>query len=362
MVTIRIRGLTKRFGDSVALRGLDLDIAAGELFFLLGPSGCGKTTLLRSIAGFHLPDEGTIHFDGDEVSHVPPHRRETAMMFQSYALWPHLNVFRNVAFGLEERKVPRAEIRTRVQQALDMVKMGDFAQRKINQLSGGQQQRVALARALVVRPRCLMLDEPLSNLDAKLRIEMRTEIRRICKEFGLTAIYVTHDQKEALSIADRMAILDGGRIVQIGAPEEIYRHPHTATVASFIGETNFIPGLVASPPDTEGNYDIETDLGPFQAHPGDGNWQPRLGDRVLLSIRPECLSLQNARPPINAIAGRLAESTYLGETAHYALKTGAEPDTIHIAELNPRRVIRDRGDETWHATADTQDIVMVPAG
>ena len=188
MVSIQIRGLVKRFGSVVALNQLDIDIASGELFFLLGPSGCGKTTLLRSIAGFHLPEEGEILFDGDDVSQVPPHKRETAMMFQSYALWPHLNVFKNVAFGLEERRVKKAEIKERVEEALAMVKMDGLGNRKINQLSGGQQQRVALARALVVRPRCLMLDEPLSNLDAKLRIEMRTEIRRICKEVGLTAI------------------------------------------------------------------------------------------------------------------------------------------------------------------------------
>lgn len=361
MVSIRIRGLTKRFGDTVALSGLDLDVGAGELFFLLGPSGCGKTTLLRAIAGFHLPEEGTIHFDDDEVSQVPPHRRETAMMFQSYALWPHLNVFRNVAFGLEERRVPKAELRQRVQQALDMVKMGAYAQRKINQLSGGQQQRVALARALVVRPRCLMLDEPLSNLDAKLRVEMRTEIRRICKEFGLTAIYVTHDQKEALSIADRMAILDGGKIAQIGAPEEIYRHPHTATVASFIGETNFIPGAVAAAR-ADGTWEVDTPHGRFLGRPGNPAWAPRGGERALLSIRPECLSLSADPPRLNAIAGQLVESTYLGETAHYTLKTegGSSPETIEVAELNPRRVIRDRG-ATWFAAADPEDIVMVPA-
>ena len=234
MVSIQIRGLVKRFGNLVALNRLDLDIASGELFFLLGPSGCGKTTLLRSIAGFHLPEEGTILFDGDDVSQVPPHKRETAMMFQSYALWPHLNVHKNVAFGLEERRVKKTEIGERVEEALSMVKMDGLGNRKINQLSGGQQQRVALARALVVRPRCLMLDEPLSNLDAKLRIEMRTEIRRICKEFGLTAIYVTHDQKEALSIADRLAVLDSGNIAQVGTPEEVYRKPHTALVPTIL--------------------------------------------------------------------------------------------------------------------------------
>lgn len=359
MVSIRIRGLTKRFGETIALQGLDLDIRAGELFFLLGPSGCGKTTLLRAIAGFHLPEEGSIHFDDDDVTQVPPHKRNTAMMFQSYALWPHLNVFRNVAFGLEEQKVPKTEIRERVQQALEMVKMGDYAQRKINQLSGGQQQRVALARALVVRPRCLMLDEPLSNLDAKLRIEMRTEIRRICKEFGLTAIYVTHDQKEALSIADHMAILDGGKIAQIGPPEEVYRHPHTATVASFIGETNFIPGTVDAA-NADGSYRISTATGEFTASPGNPEWKPQNGENILISIRPECLSLSVEKSSQNVVAGKLAESVYLGEIAHYALKTESDPKTIHIAELNPRRVVREEG-TLLYATADPRDIVMVPA-
>lgn len=211
MVSLSICGLVKRFGEVTALDRLDLEIAAGELFFLLGPSGCGKTTLLRAIAGFHLPDEGQIRFDGEEVTGLPPHKRDTGMMFQSYALWPHLNVYRNVAFGLEERRVPKAELKARVEAALAMVHLEGLGERRIHQLSGGQQQRVALARALVVRPRCLLLDEPLSNLDAKLRVEMRSEIRRLCKEHGLTTLYVTHDQKEALAMADRIAGLQAGR-------------------------------------------------------------------------------------------------------------------------------------------------------
>ena len=221
MLAVTIEGLTKRFGDFTALDQINLRIEPGELFFLLGPSGCGKTTLLRHIAGFYLPDEGRILFGEQDVTRVPPHRRDTGMMFQSYALWPHLTVAQNVAFGLEERKRPRAEIKERVAAALASVRMENFGDRKINQLSGGQQQRVALARALVIRPRCLLLDEPLSNLDAKLRGEMRQEIRRVCKEFGLTAIYVTHDQKEALSIADRLAVLEAGRLAQVGTPREV---------------------------------------------------------------------------------------------------------------------------------------------
>ncbi|MEO6054691.1 MAG: ABC transporter ATP-binding protein, partial [Chthoniobacterales bacterium] len=205
MISITIENLVKKFGDNTALDSISLRIEPGELFFLLGPSGCGKTTLLRNIAGFYTPDSGRILFDQEDVTHLPPHKRNTGMMFQSYALWPHMTVAKNVSFGLEERKLPKAEIRERTEAALASVKIEKYADRKIAQLSGGQQQRVALARALVIRPRALLLDEPLSNLDARLRLEMRTEIRRVCKEYGLTAVYVTHDQKEALSVSDRMA-------------------------------------------------------------------------------------------------------------------------------------------------------------
>jgi len=357
MVSIRIRNLVKRFGEVVAVDRLDLDIEGGELFFLLGPSGCGKTTLLRSIAGFHLPDAGSIHFDGDEVTRAPPHRRETAMMFQSYALWPHLNVHRNVAFGLEERKLPKAEIAARVEEALAMVKMEGLGTRKINQLSGGQQQRVALARALVVRPRCLMLDEPLSNLDAKLRIEMRGEIRRICKENGLTAIYVTHDQKEALSIADRLAVLDKGSIVQLGTPEEVYRRPISPLVAGFIGETNLLAGEVLSV--SGDRFRVRTVLAELEGHPADPHWRPAPGETVTVSIRPECLALETGEAGGNRIAGRLTESVYLGEVAHYSLLCEGLEAPLRLSELNPRRVIRDT-EHLLHASAKPEDVVILP--
>ncbi len=356
MVSLSIRGLVKRFGELVALDRLDLDIAAGELFFLLGPSGCGKTTLLRAIAGFHFPDEGTIRFDGEDVTRVPPHKRGTGMMFQSYALWPHLNVFRNVAFGLEERRVPKAEIRARVEEALAMVRMEGLGSRKIHQLSGGQQQRVALARALVVRPRCLLLDEPLSNLDAKLRIEMRGEIRRICKDFGLTAIYVTHDQKEALSMADRMAVLDAGRLAQVGTPEELYRRPASAFVAGFVGETNLVPGTLVSV--SEEDHLVRTAFGEIAGRVAATDWSPSPGDPVLLSIRPECLAPVPEGGASNRISGKLAESVYLGEIAHYTLRP-ATGDPIHLAELNPRRVLRETG-ALLHATAKPEDVVLLP--
>ena len=355
MVSISIKNLTKRFGKTVALDNVSLEIEAGELFFLLGPSGCGKTTLLRSIAGFYLPDAGEILFDGKDVTQTPPHRRNTAMMFQSYALWPHMSVAKNVAFGLEERKVAKAEITKRVAKALDTVRMGEYASRKINQLSGGQQQRVALARALVVRPQCLMLDEPLSNLDAKLRLEMRSEIRRICKEFGLTAVYVTHDQKEALSIADRMAILDFGTVAQIGTPFEIYRSPRTKIVADFIGETNFIEGTVSAG-DGE-RCEVSTDHGAFTGRAADPDWTPVPGEKITISIRPESLSLVETRPEMNGIAGHVAESTYLGEIAQYALQPDAG-GLIRVAELNPAST-REPGETHLFATMSPDDVVVI---
>jgi ABC-type Fe3+/spermidine/putrescine transport system ATPase subunit len=359
MVSLTLRGIVKRFGDLAALDRVDLDIAGGELFFLLGPSGCGKTTLLRAIAGFHFPDEGTIRFDDDDVTTVPPHKRDTGMMFQSYALWPHLNVFRNVAFGLEERKVPKTEIKARVEEALAMVRMEGLGTRKINQLSGGQQQRVALARALVIRPRCLLLDEPLSNLDAQLRIEMRGEIRRICKEFGLTAIYVTHDQKEALSMADRMAVLDAGRLAQVGTPEELYRRPANAFVAGFVGETNLIPGTIAFV--SGENHYVRTAFGDVAGRVVAPGWTPVAGESVTLSIRPECLSLSATPPVQNGIAGTLVESVYLGEIAQYTLRPDGGGQPIHLSELNPRRVIRETGN-AFHASAKPEDVVVLPGG
>ena len=355
MISLTLDKLTKRFGDMVALHAIDLRIEPGEIFFLLGPSGCGKTTLLRSLAGFYIPDSGKIWFGDEDVTRLPPHERNTGMMFQSYALWPHMTVAKNVAFGLEERRVPEAEITQRVQQALDSVQMGAYGQRRIHQLSGGQQQRVALARALVIRPRCLLLDEPLSNLDTKLRIEMRAEIRRVCKEFGLTAIYVTHDQKEALSIADRMAVMEAGHLRQVGKPGEIYRAPHSRFVADFMGETNFLEGKVVA---VQGSsLQVETSLRIFTATIGGNGWQPRDGETATLSIRPEAWKLGVPADAENAVAGHLAERVYLGETAQYQFKSG--PQRLKIFELNPRFV--DLGSEReLHAAAAAEDVVALP--
>jgi iron(III) transport system ATP-binding protein len=356
MISIRIQNLTKRFGSTVALHGLDLTIRPGELFFLLGPSGCGKTTLLRSIAGFYIPEEGSIFFGEDEVTRLEPHRRNTAMMFQSYALWPHMSVAENVAFGLEERKVPRAEIKMRVGEALESVRMGSYAERKPNQLSGGQQQRVALARALVIRPRCLLLDEPLSNLDAKLRLEMRTEIRRVCKEFNLTTVYVTHDQKEALSISDRMAILESGHILQVGTPRDVYRRPTRKTVAHFIGETDFIAGTVKTA--EGGHIFVDTAIGRFEGLPGDSTRMPAAGARVTISIRPECWRLGGESRDVNCVAGKIGEAVYLGEAAQYAFVPEKGGEALKIYELNPRFVGRST-EKPLFASAEVEDVVIL---
>ncbi len=354
MISIRIEKLTKRFGTVTALRGLDLTIEPGELFFLLGPSGCGKTTLLRSLAGFYIPEEGSIRFGEEDVTRLAPHKRNTGMMFQSYALWPHMSVAENVAFGLEERRVPKEEIKRRVAEALESVRMGDYADRRPNQLSGGQQQRVALARALVIRPRCLLLDEPLSNLDAKLRLEMRTEIRRVCKEFNLTTVYVTHDQKEALSISDRMAILDGGRILQVGTPREVYRRPTCKTVANFIGETDFIGGEVVAV--ANDRVTVKTEIGVFEGVPGDPTGRPAVNEIVTISVRPECWSLSRERPARNGVKGVIGESVYLGEVAQYDFVAGGT--TLKIFELNPRFVGAESRGELY-ASAAPEDIVVL---
>ncbi len=334
MVAIEIRHLSKAFGDTPVLRDINLRIEPGELFFLLGASGCGKTTLLRHIAGFYEQDSGHILFDSRDMTGVPAHRRNTAMMFQSYALWPHLNVGQNVAFGLEERQLPKEEIAERVRESLEMVRLGQLADRSINQLSGGQQQRVALARSLAVRPDCLLLDEPLSNLDTKLRLEMRTEIRRICKQFGLTAIYVTHDQEEALHLADRMAIMEKGQLSQVGTPYEIYRLPHTASVASFIGEANFIPAYYRSTTSREGLHSMQTAYGEFWGMITDPEWQPAPGDPVQLCIRPESLVLTDETEPRNYLFGTLTTAVYLGKSAQYTVET-EDGIALRCNEANP---------------------------
>jgi iron(III) transport system ATP-binding protein len=362
MTRVRCEGISKRFGETIALDGIDLEVEPGELFFLLGPSGCGKSTLLRLVAGLLAPTRGRIWFDDRDVTSLGTERRNAVMCFQSYALWPHLTVRENVRFGLDVRGVPRAGQLGRVDEALRLVQMGAYAARKPNELSGGQQQRVALARALVVTPDCLLLDEPLSNLDARLRLEMRGEIRRICKETGVTTIYVTHEQKEALSIADRMAILDGGRVQQLGAPRDVYLRPASRFVASFIGETNLLTAKVVR---REGaRAELDTPLGPLTstALPEEAIAP---GDAVTLSIRPESVVLDAAEASVNVFAARLRDSVYLGEIAQHRVAAGpaaSGPDdgtALKVFELNPRMSARADAGRPTLARVAPEDVVVL---
>lgn len=356
---ITITNLSKLFGDVLAVDQATLAIEPGELFFLLGPSGCGKTTLLRCVAGFYTPDTGTIKIDTRDITSLPPHKRDTGMVFQSYALWPHMTVAENVAFGLKMRKLPRQQINARVESALKLVHLAERAQARPNQLSGGQQQRVALARALVTEPQCLLLDEPLSNLDAKLRLEMRVEIRRICKEAGITAIYVTHDQKEALSVADRMAIMRGGKIEQIGTPHAVYRNPGNRFVAAFIGEGNFINGRIVA--DTGKIMHVETAAGVLHTQPPERTFQA--GSEVTLCMRPEAIRFDT--PPAasrNVFTGQHLHSVYLGEIAQHSIAIMAGESQLEwkASEINPvGTTVRPNSQLTcWVAP---ENIVVLPA-
>ena len=354
-VSLRIDGVSKSFGETLALRQVSLQIEPGELFFLLGPSGCGKTTLLRSIAGFYIPDTGSIRIGKRDVTRIPPNRRDTGMVFQSYALWPHMNVAENVAFGLQMRKVERGERERRVKEALAMVRMSERAEHKPAQLSGGQQQRVALARALVIEPQCVLLDEPLSNLDAKLRLEMRTEIRRICKEAGLTAVYVTHDQKEALSVADRLAILHDGVIQQVGAPREVYGAPVNSFVAGFIGETNFLPGRITSVED--GLVKVECALGTLVSTkcPPPGK---SAGDVVTISIRPEVIGIDEPPSEGNTFQGVVHDSIYLGEVAQHQVRVAGLDANLKVFEMNPHVVACD-GEVSADIWVQPEDVLIL---
>ena len=349
MTPIQLQRVSKRLGDTLAVDDVQLEIEAGELFFLLGPSGCGKTTLLNLIAGLIEPSAGRILFGNRDVTALPTHQRNAVMCFQSYALWPHLSVADNVRFGLSVRRLPRKEQDARVEQALELVRMSEYGGRKPAELSGGQQQRVAIARAVAVQPACLLLDEPLSNLDTRLRHQMRGELRSICRATGLTTVYVTHDQKEALSIADRMAIMRAGRVVQVGTPEALYTRPEAAFVAEFLGQANMIPGRivektsVSSPePGDSGQVErlrVETPLGELVAFTRAALRAD--ASRVILSIRPEQVkivlspeSLAADASPTNRVRARVLESCFLGDSSEHRLVSGGHE--LKMQSVPPR--------------------------
>lgn len=327
---ISIKNITKDFitSDNSIIRAVDevsIDINPGEFITLLGPSGCGKTTILRMIAGFEIPTKGEIYIGEEEVSKLTPDKRDTAMVFQSYALFPHLNVFENIAYGLKIRKLDRNKIDKKVMEVMDLIGLGGFENRAPNALSGGQQQRVALARALVMEPSVLLLDEPLSNLDAKLRIMMRTEIRRIQQSIGITAIYVTHDQSEAMSISDKIIIMKDGRIEQVGHPKTIYQEPINSFVADFIGQSNIIDSEVIDICENKvkvlvGGKSILLET----------EFEFNLGDKVKLVVRPESIILKDK----GDIKVRVEKSIFMGAYQDYYVRL--EQDLINIEENNPR--------------------------
>ncbi|MCD6339843.1 MAG: ABC transporter ATP-binding protein [Verrucomicrobia bacterium] len=345
-----LRQIVKTYGENRVLDGIDLVVEDRELFFLLGPSGCGKTTLLRVIAGFCEPDAGEVFFGSKRVNEIPPRRRNTGMVFQNYALWPHMTVAENVAYGLEVRKMDRKRRAEMTQEALRMVRMESCADRKPGQLSGGQQQRVALARALVIRPDILLLDEPLSNLDAALRLAMREEIRRIHEEAGVTTIYVTHDQEEALSMADRIGVMKAGRVLQTDAPRELYRRPRDRFVADFMGECNWFEGETAGADDR--GLRVRTAAGDFCLPPRDG-FQP--GIAVWLGFRPEAVRFESGDE--NVLTAETIRSVYLGRLQEYTLRLPSG-ERIKAVEFNPRED-RKRGSKTAVRVAP-EDLLLLP--
>lgn len=329
MAFLEILGVSKRFGNTIALDNVTLHIDKGELFAILGPSGCGKTTLLRIVAGLEVPDTGRIIVNGVDITFEKPQNRKAVMVFQNWALWPHMTVFDNIAYGLKIRGVPKDEIARRVKWALELVKLDGLEKRYPHQLSGGQQQRVALARAIVVEPEILLLDEPLSNLDARLRIDMREELRNLIKKLGITAIYVTHDQEEAMAIADRLAVMNKGKVMQIGTPTEIYNNPKNVFVATFIGRANVVNGVATR---IDNRY-IEARIGnKLIKAVKTANEEIRQGDSVNIVIRPHHISTKCDNAMENRFTGRVIGTSFLGNAIEAEMETDIGILTVLLPE------------------------------
>jgi len=323
MTRVRLQGIVKRFGDTAAIDGISLDVRPGELFTLVGPSGCGKTTLLRIIAGLLEQEVGSVFFNQDRMDEVPPYLRNIGVVFQSYAIFPHLTVAENVAYGLKARRLPADEIAAKVAEAGHLVQLGGLLDRMPSQLSGGQQQRVVLARALVIEPRLLLMDEPLSNLDAKLRVQIRSLIRAVQRKLQITTIYVTHDQEEALAISDTIAVMDRGRVLQVGKPWELYLTPGSRFVADFIGTMNVFRGHLEAPGAVAGWQQVVTSFGQ--------RWQVRAAGapdgQLSIGVRPESLTLErgvNAEDAWNSVTGTVVEAAYLGAIVRYQVRVAED--------------------------------------
>jgi len=350
-IDVRLAGVVKRFGGMVAVNGIDLQIVRGAFFSLLGPSGCGKTTTLRMLGGFEEPDEGTIELGGNDVTGIPPHRRNVNTVFQSYALFPHLDVFENVAYGLRRRRVGKPQIDEHVREMLRLVDLPGLERRRPGQLSGGQQQRVALARALVNHPQVLLLDEPLGALDLKLRKQMQLELKRIQREVGITFVYVTHDQEEAMTMSDRIAVMRSGNIEQVGPPEEVYEHPATEFVAGFLGASNLLRGTV----NRRENDRVVVTLASGERVVAPAGLEPSTpGGAIRVGVRPEKIRIAPGSAASedgrNAISGVLREATYVGVSHQYAVETrSGETVTVYAQNL---------GAAGEYAPAAGEDVVL----
>jgi len=338
MQSVSFEHVTKYFGQSKAVNDAHFRIEEGEFFTLLGPSGCGKTTLLRTIAGFYKQEEGSIYFGDRLMNDVPTHNRDIGMVFQNYAIFPHMTVFDNVAYGLRARKVNKKEIEQRVMEALEMVELGHLRDRVPSNMSGGQQQRIALARAIVIRPSLLLMDEPLSNLDAKLRIKMRSDIRKLQKDLNITTIYVTHDQEEALAVSDRIAILSEGRVQQIGLPHEIYSYPANQFVANFIGTSNFVQGTCSDYNASSGTAKIGV-LSTSKTMKLVSGYN----GKVLISVRPEHIGVSAQRRHEDELSGEIETVTFLGEKVSYVIRLGdGQRIEASVHAVEPHRMLREK--------------------
>jgi iron(III) transport system ATP-binding protein len=358
---VSLSRLTKRFksldneGEVTAVNGIDLEIKTGELVTILGPSGCGKTTTLRMVAGFEFPTEGSIFIGGKDVAMVPPNKRGISMVFQSYALFPHLNIFENVAYGLRVQKLPKAEIKKRTNDMLELMQLAPMAKRYPNQVSGGQQQRIALARAVVIEPSVLLFDEPLSNLDAKLREYMRDELRKLQKRLGITSLYVTHDQEEAMAISDRIVIMQDGFIRQVGSPRQIYEQPRTRFVANFMGKANFVEAEMLG---REGDAAMVKVEGKTLKLPRPGDVPVADGAKAVLVVRPEAVKLAR-RGSGGAFSGTVSDLTYFGSLARY--EVSAFGTTLLVENYNPQATdLYDQG-ESLGLDLDLESIRVLPA-